>query len=151
MCPISPRSVVKRLLDADMRCRTMFATHYHKLVHDLRGCVSMGHMSCVLEERSTEDGEDDVPHVTFLYKLRKGACPKSHGLNVARLARLPRSVIIRAGQKSRELENVVGSATKVDAETMAMSVRKLVSAGDSSEDEAFRQLMRLWHEVKGRA
>lgn len=42
--------------------------------------------------------------VTFLYKLTDGACPKSYGVNVARLAGLPDSVLQRASAFSAELE-----------------------------------------------
>jgi hypothetical protein len=45
--------------------------------------------------------------VTFLYKFAPGECPKSYGLNVARLARLPASVIDRAKAKSEEFEAAV--------------------------------------------
>lgn len=58
--------------------------------------------NCVTSER--EDGTHDV---TFLYTYGPGACPASHGLNVARLARLPESVIARAHQKAAQFEAAV--------------------------------------------
>lgn len=54
-----------------------------------------------------EDGPDGHKVVTFLYKFAPGECPKSYGLNVARLARLPPSVIDRAKAKSEEFEAAV--------------------------------------------
>lgn len=42
--------------------------------------------------------------VTFLYNLTNGACPKSYGVNVARLAGLPDEVINRAASFARQLE-----------------------------------------------
>ena len=45
--------------------------------------------------------------MTFLYTYKHGACPKSYGLNVARLARLPEAVIQRAKAKSEEFEVAV--------------------------------------------
>ncbi len=42
--------------------------------------------------------------VTFLYNLTNGACPKSYGVNVARLAGLPDEVINRATSFARQLE-----------------------------------------------
>ena len=50
--------------------------------------------------------------VTFLYKYTAGACPKSYGLNVARLARLPESIIQRAAEKSAEFEKAVEDAER---------------------------------------
>lgn len=48
--------------------------------------VALGHMSCVVDD---SEGEQ---RVTFLYKLAPGPCPKSFGINVARLAQLPNAV-----------------------------------------------------------
>ena len=42
--------------------------------------------------------------VTFLYTLTKGACPKSYGVNVARLAGLPDEVVKRASSFATQLE-----------------------------------------------
>ena len=42
--------------------------------------------------------------VTFLYKLAQGACPRSYGVNVARLAGLPESVLKRATSFSSDME-----------------------------------------------
>jgi hypothetical protein len=56
------------------------------------------------------DGADGHKVVTFLYTLTPGECPKSYGLNVARLARLPASVIDRAKAKSEEFEAAVLTA-----------------------------------------
>ena len=42
--------------------------------------------------------------VTFLYKLTGGACPKSYGVNVARLAGLPDNIVTRASSFASQLE-----------------------------------------------
>ena len=39
-------------------------------------------------------GPKGAEEVTFLHKLAPGACPKSYGVNVARLAGLPESVLV---------------------------------------------------------
>ena len=57
-----------------------------------------------------EGGDPSAARVTFLYKFAAGACPKSYGLNVARLARLPESIIARAAVKSAEFERAVVEA-----------------------------------------
>ena len=46
-----------------------------------------------------------VVQVTFLYTLTDGACPKSYGVNVARLAGLPDEVIKRASSFATQLED----------------------------------------------
>ena len=42
----------------------------------------------------------ELNRLIYLYKLRKGPCPSSFGLNIAQIAGLPKSVISRAGIKS---------------------------------------------------
>jgi DNA mismatch repair protein MutS len=79
-----------------LRPRTLFATHYHELA-DLaptRPGVANGHF----EVRSFQ-GE-----VVFLRRLVPGAVSRSYGIEVARLAGLPKSVIARARAVLAELE-----------------------------------------------
>lgn len=47
--------------------------------------------------------------ITFLYQLTEGAAARSYGLNVARLADIPQSILTSAALKSKELEAVVNS------------------------------------------
>ncbi|KAL0028206.1 hypothetical protein WJX79_001719 [Trebouxia sp. C0005] len=89
-------------LSAKTCCRGLFATHYHRLAdaHEQDPKVAICHMGC-----SVEPGTDGGPEqVTFLYNLTNGACPKSYGVNVARLAGLPDEVINRAASFARQLE-----------------------------------------------
>ncbi|RVX01446.1 DNA mismatch repair protein MSH6 [Vitis vinifera] len=69
--------------------------------------VSLCHMACQVGK-----GVGGVEEVTFLYRLRPGACPKSYGVNVARLAGLPNSVLQKAAAKSREIEGIYGRHRK---------------------------------------
>ena len=115
-------------LASHTRCRAIFATHYHSLVHDWEGDprVAMGHMQCVVggqddaEDQDQDQGQgqgmDGSKHatsssqaaateeVTFLYQLSPGASPRSYGINVARLAQLPQEVIALAVRQSAEFE-----------------------------------------------
>ncbi|BBN02356.1 DNA mismatch repair protein MSH6 [Marchantia polymorpha subsp. ruderalis] len=95
-------AVMERLV-SDVGCRGMFSTHYHRLsthysVTDSK--VGLYHMSCTV---GTEAG--GLEEVTFLYKLAPGPCPKSYGVNVARLAGIPEPVLERAAARSAELES----------------------------------------------
>lgn len=81
----------------DLKCLTMFSTHYHSLVDNFHNDarITLGHMACMVEN----EGENDDPTeetVTFLYKYSAGACPKSYGFNAAKLAGMPKSIIKRA-------------------------------------------------------
>lgn len=104
-------AVVQHLTQV-LTVRTMFATHYHALCDEFEGDprVAMTHMACFVEDRA--DGTADV---TFLYQHQTGACPKSYGMNVARLARLPDSVIRRAAAKSEQFEIALHSAIHAHA------------------------------------
>ncbi|KAK9093562.1 hypothetical protein Syun_028473 [Stephania yunnanensis] len=88
-----------------INCRGLFSTHYHRLAVDYQNDsqVSLRHMACQVGK-----GASGVEEVTFLYRLTPGACPKSYGVNVARLAGLPESILQKATIKSREFEAVYG-------------------------------------------
>ncbi|XP_061180194.1 DNA mismatch repair protein Msh6-like isoform X2 [Saccostrea echinata] len=89
-------------LSENICCRTLFSTHYHSLVeefsHDPN--IRLGHMSCMVED----EGDPTEETITFLYKFVKGACPKSYGFNVARLANIPEEVVKVAKEKAKEFE-----------------------------------------------
>ena len=112
---------VTRNLTKKIGARTLFATHYHTLCeefeHDPQ--VDMAHMACMVE-----DGNDNASSVTFLYQLKHGACPKSYGLNVARLARLPEEVIQRAKEKSEEFEKSLETVMQLEKRPKVGTKRK---------------------------
>ena len=56
--------------------------------------VDLYHMAFKQQDPSKSDV------ITFLYKFVKGECPNSFGLNVARMAGLPKRVIRRAAEKA---------------------------------------------------
>jgi DNA mismatch repair protein MutS len=75
-------------LQKQTRARTLFATHYHELTElaELLPTVKNVHVS--VKETPSE--------IIFLRKVEPGSANKSYGIEVARLAGLPRSVIERA-------------------------------------------------------
>lgn len=88
---------------ANLKCRTLFSTHYHNLVDNFHNDerIALGHMACMVES----EGNDDDPTqetVTFLYKYTDGACPKSYGFNAAKLAGMPVSIIKRAYEVNKK-------------------------------------------------
>ncbi|PIM97702.1 Mismatch repair ATPase MSH6 (MutS family) [Handroanthus impetiginosus] len=88
-----------------VQCRGLFSTHYHRLAVDYQKDpkVSLCHMACQVGK-----GILGLEEVIFLYKLTPGACPKSYGVNVARLAGLPDTVLQKAAAKSQEFEASYG-------------------------------------------
>jgi DNA mismatch repair protein MutS len=80
-------AVCEELLD-NIKCRTLFATHYHELALIVHPALANRSME-VLDR----NGE-----IVFLRKLKEGSTAESYGLPVARLAGLPERVLQRAGQ-----------------------------------------------------
>lgn len=97
-------SAVVNELSKNIRCRTLFSTHYHSLVELFSDDpnVRLGHMACMVENENEEDPTQET--ITFLYKFVKGACPKSYGFNAARLANIPDEVISVAHKKAKEFQ-----------------------------------------------
>lgn len=81
----------KRLLGA----KTLFATHYHELT-ELEGKLDSVNNYCIAVK---EKGDD----IVFLRKIVKGGADKSYGIQVAKLAGVPDSVIQRAKEIVEEL------------------------------------------------
>ncbi len=80
-------AVAEHLHDV-VRCRTMFATHYHELTE----LSSVAKHTANYSVSAREYGDD----VVFLYKLIHGAASRSYGIAVARLAGVPEGVLARA-------------------------------------------------------
>ena len=81
---------------------TLFITHYQNL-----SALAKGFEKSELKNvhmRFTESGNEGQ-EITFLYEVGEGVAHRSYGLNVARLANIPESVLEVAGVKSRELED----------------------------------------------
>ena len=88
-----------------------------------------------------------LEEVTFLYKLCPGACPKSYGVNVARLAGMPESILQRASVRSAELE-----LTFDERSCEPVACKLLKELGQSLENaesgSALERLKSLWAEAK---
>ncbi|HIR44545.1 MAG TPA: DNA mismatch repair protein MutS, partial [Candidatus Ventrisoma faecale] len=77
--------------------KTLFATHYHELT-ELEGTMSGVNNYCIAVK---EQGDD----IVFLRKIVKGGADKSYGIQVAKLAGVPDSVIERAKELVEELSH----------------------------------------------
>ncbi|GBD41425.1 DNA mismatch repair protein MutS [bacterium HR39] len=98
-------AVVEYLHDV-VRCRGLFATHYHELT---ALCGKLPHLAAWTVRVREFEGE-----VVFLHEVVPGAADRSYGIYVARLAGLPGPVIARARQVLRRLER--GEARSAVAE-----------------------------------
>ena len=120
-------------------CRSLFATHYHALTREFEapnGRVALYHMACAVDEASRA--------VTFLYTFARGACHRSHGVNVARLAGLPEGVLELAAAKSSELEAALEERYAIQ---LARGLLAAAQAAQADADGSAAALRSLWHEV----
>ncbi|KAM0829156.1 hypothetical protein ACQ4PT_067060 [Festuca glaucescens] len=113
---------VFRHLVEQVRCRLLFATHYHPLTKEFGSHphVSLQHMACMLRPRSGGSGDKEL---TFLYRLASGASPESYGLQVATMAGIPMSTVEKAsvaGQmmKSKIARNFKSSEGRAEFSTL---------------------------------
>jgi DNA mismatch repair protein MutS len=79
-----------------VRCRGVFATHYHELAALTESCMRVRNFHVAVSEHQER--------VVFLRKVRPGPASGSYGIQCARLAGLPRPVVQRAGELLKQLE-----------------------------------------------
>lgn len=91
-------------LNRGLKCRTLFATHYHELIA-LEGKIEgIKNYSIAVMKRGEE--------IKFLRKIVEGGTDDSYGIEVARLAGLPPKVLSRARQLLKEMEQDGGKTVK---------------------------------------
>nr|YP_009530735.1 DNA mismatch repair protein [Paulinella micropora]AXY63424.1 DNA mismatch repair protein [Paulinella micropora] len=94
---LSIASAVAEYLANELKSRTIFATHYHELNHLATTTHNIKNLQVLVEE--TGD------NLIFLYKVVDGGASRSYGIEVARLAGVPKKVIQRARQILQTIEN----------------------------------------------
>jgi DNA mismatch repair protein MutS len=100
---------VAEFLHDKIKARTLFATHYHeltKLASERKGV-------CNLNVAVREWNEQ----IIFLRKIVPGGADKSYGIQVARLAGLPKEILDRAKEILAHLENPNGAAEQQQPKT----------------------------------
>lgn len=93
---ISLAWAVTEYLHDVVRCRTLFATHYHELTELTQTLAYAANWNVAVRE--------DAGDVIFLHKIVEGAADKSYGIHVARIAGVPRPVVDRAAVILSSLE-----------------------------------------------
>lgn len=108
------QAVVEYICDGDTgpACKTLFATHYHELTELENALDGVKNYNIAVKKR----GDD----ITFLRRIVRGAADDSYGIQVAKLAGLPDSIIERAKQVLRVLEknSTANRVTQLDFEAM---------------------------------
>jgi DNA mismatch repair protein MutS len=91
------RAVIEHLHnDPRLKCKTLFATHYHELTELAGRLERLQNYNVAVREWNDQ--------IIFLRKIVAGGTDKSYGIQVARLAGVPKEVVDRAKEILRNLE-----------------------------------------------
>jgi DNA mismatch repair protein MutS len=93
---ISIAWAVAEYIHSKLRARTLFATHYHELTELALTMDRVKNYTVAIKEWNDQ--------IIFLRRVVEGGADKSYGIQVARLAGLPQSVILRAKEVLANLE-----------------------------------------------
>ncbi len=133
-------AVVEYITDKEkIGAKTLFATHYHEL-SELEGHLEGVKNFCISVK---EHGED----VLFLRKIVRGGADKSFGVHVARLAGVPRPVIVRAHEIQARLEvsdinqNTIGQ--NILGEESVLRKNEQMDLFEYKKDEIIQELQQL--------
>jgi DNA mismatch repair protein MutS len=80
-----------------IKCRTLFATHYHELTELAELFANVKNCNVAVREWMDE--------VVFLHKILPGGTDKSYGIHVAKLAGIPKTILDRSKEILEELES----------------------------------------------
>ncbi len=92
-------------ISKNLKCKTMFSTHYHELTKMSEFIEGIKNVHVSIDE--------DAETVVFLHKVMEGAVDKSYGINVAKLADLPKEVIEEANRMLSVYESEAGQEKHV--------------------------------------
>ncbi len=104
---------VAEFLHDKIRARTLFATHYHELTKLAEERSGVCNFNVAVREWNDQ--------IIFLRKIVPGGADKSYGIQVARLAGLPKEILDRAKEILSHLENANGA---IEAPPAGKSRRK---------------------------
>lgn len=112
--------------------KTLFATHYHELT-ELEGTLDGVNNYCIAVK---ENGDD----IVFLRKIIKGGADKSYGIQVAKLAGVPDTIIERAKELVADLSDADISLKARDIAQYSKKQEKLVDSYKKVDDLEVKQM-----------
>ncbi|WP_439258480.1 DNA mismatch repair protein MutS [Lonepinella sp. BR2271] len=118
-----------------IRCLTLFATHYFELTampEQLRGTVNV-HLDALEHNNS----------IAFMHNVQEGAANKSYGLAVAALAGVPQNVIKLAKQKLTQLEKLSSKSAVKKSDILSLQAELPLLNEDESKNEVLEMLEKL--------
>ncbi|MCX6827554.1 MAG: DNA mismatch repair protein MutS, partial [candidate division Zixibacteria bacterium] len=124
---------VVEYINEQIKARTIFATHYHELT----GLSALYDriLNCQVAVKRWED------KIIFLHKIIPGGCDDSYGIEVARLAGIPKSTINRSKELLRLLESGKFSQSELSRGIhKSINQRSLFDRALSPLEEALKQI-----------
>lgn len=112
--------------------KTLFATHYHELT-ELEGTLDGVNNYCIAVKENSDD-------IVFLRKIIKGGADKSYGIQVAKLAGVPDTVIERAKELVADLSDADISLKARDIAQYSKKQEKLVDSYKKVDDLEVKQM-----------
>jgi DNA mismatch repair protein MutS len=119
---------VTEYITNNIMAKTLFATHYHELSELEDKIKGINNYKIMIKE----SGEN----IIFLRKITKGSIDKSYGIQVARLAGLPKNIINRSFQLLEKLEEIDLNKKK----SLNFADTKSDDEASSSENESMEQV-----------
>ncbi len=123
---------VLEYLHNDIKCRALFATHYHELTKMSSFLHGLKNYNIVTQENNGE--------ILFLHSIVEGNADKSYGVHVAQLAGLPSVVITRANQILMQLEKRGLNQTKEMLRTQSSNL-ELFSTNQAAMETKYTKLL----------
>ena len=126
-------------LAKEVKALTFFATHYFELTALPEQCPAMANVH--LDATEYED------HVVFLHHIQEGPANRSFGLQVAKLAGIPSSILKSAAEKLNELERGQHAGAEPTQAELYLPPKRLTSAAlqelaELDPDDDLRDLAR---------
>src|SRR6476469_2819621 len=112
---------------AEHAAKTLFATHYHELTELAERLPGAQNYQITATEREGE--------VVFLHRLERGRASKSYGIEVARLAGMPPSALVRAREVLQRLERYELDVFAEEESAAELGRAVVAMAGSSTIEE----------------
>lgn len=123
-------ATVNFLCKPNRMIRTMFATHYHELTvleEQLKGVVNLN-----------VDVHDENGEIVFLHKIIPGAASQSYGIHVAKIAGVPRELLLNAEMRLGELEDEHNNITSFVIHDDNITDNQVIESNDCKSDIELR-------------
>ncbi|QCJ45724.1 DNA mismatch repair protein MutS [Haloprofundus sp. MHR1] len=121
-------------LHDEVGATTLFATHYHELTgvaEELPGVRNL-HFTVERGNDNDPDGDETGAEVTFLHRVAEGASSSSYGVEVARMAGVPSSVVERSERLVDDSQTGDGGGDSTDSATQTRPESRPTRAENTS-------------------